>query len=114
MTAYHFRFLNEAGQPTGWIGMAVAPSLGELYWQIDRHGDPNSCQVKTVMRSSFCALLADDSTLSETEFDDSDQEETKWRDPRWPSNVAFLGNGYSQDEPYPNTGDYPEPTWEAT
>lgn len=91
MIAYFFRFL-EDGKPTGWIGFAVAANQDDMFWQIDEHGDPHSCEIQTADRFSWCGIY---NPSTET-FDDQETSESalcvarrearwhnKWRKPYW-------------------------------
>jgi len=40
MIAYAFRFTDDDGIPTNWYGIAFAQDKRELFFQIDKHGDP--------------------------------------------------------------------------
>ena len=49
MKAYWFRFTNDTER---WVGLAVASDWVDLFWQIDSHGDPFSCEIKKVKGSA--------------------------------------------------------------
>ncbi len=63
----------------GWHGLAVGKTMKDLFWQIDGHVDPCSCEYKRIGGASFCfkteACKDEDGYLvpnldSETEFSD--------------------------------------------
>lgn len=54
MKAYWFRIVDEDGKPTGHVGLAIAPDMTELFWQIDEHYDPFACEIKKAKFGSFC------------------------------------------------------------
>jgi hypothetical protein len=49
-----FRFLHDDGSDPDYYGMAAAESVNDLYWKIDEHGDPNSCEIIKVLGASIC------------------------------------------------------------
>lgn len=38
----------------GWHGIAVGKNMKELFWQIDEHADPCSCEYKRITGHSIC------------------------------------------------------------
>jgi hypothetical protein len=84
MIAYAFRFLGEEDQPTGWAGFAFAQNMRDLFWQIDEHGDPYSCHIKTLRRGSACFQLDDNEDISKPEIDiDFIVNNRPWKKPNW-------------------------------
>jgi hypothetical protein len=53
MAAYFFRFLGYDNQPNGLRGFVFARTRLELFWAIDQHGDPYSCELKTARMGSL-------------------------------------------------------------
>lgn len=90
MIAYYFRFINDKKRPTGWIGCAVARDKVELFWEIDRHGDPYRCVIQRARSFSWCAKVHPHS-LRYSQHEITDEldvlDPTGWRRPRWPREV---------------------------
>ena len=90
MIAYYFRFINDDKRPTNWIGCAVAPNRLELFWEIDRYGDPYRCEIQRAHSFSWCAKLHPRS-LRYSKHEITDEVDvldlTGWRRPRWPREV---------------------------
>jgi len=92
-----FRFL-EDGKPTGEVGFAMARTKADLFWEIDRYGNPRSVEIYDVDSMSFCLTEGppedptdpEDTcpTYTDVEFTDrlplySPPETADWRKPRW-------------------------------
>ena len=82
MTAYAFRFVNEAEEPTGYYGFAFGKNKYDLFWQIDEHGDPYSVQVRTIDRGSVCFLIENDELIKH-EIEADYIEFGTWKRPNW-------------------------------
>lgn len=87
MIAYFFRFISD-GEPTGHVGFALAENKEEMLWQIDEHGDPYHCQIKTTANFSWCAkseCFGDvvDMSNHETSSNTPMPKDNGWRDPPW-------------------------------
>ena len=70
MKTIAFRFLGEAGEPTGYIGVASAANWTDLYWLVDEFGDPHRSEFKVLDRAGACwheAWQGDDCETSEYE-----------------------------------------------
>ena len=93
MIAYLFRFINEDdGLPSNWYGVAFARDKKELFWQIDQHGDPYGCQIKTATNASICWVVAPGEDRDPEKYERSEEllcleEETGWKTPKWPDGV---------------------------
>jgi hypothetical protein len=61
--AYYFRWPG-----SGWVGLAVAPTMHDIFWAIDEFGDPYDAEIKRAARGGFCVRGDDD----EREFEYSD------------------------------------------
>lgn len=99
--SYYFRFMSK-GKPTGHIGLAIASSMRELFWEIDQYGDPSDVQIHPVQSGSFCIKVVeteDEISFREFELTDyiPDADSKKWRnfdriianlDPYTPTSVA--------------------------
>jgi hypothetical protein len=87
MIAYAFRFTDDDGIPTNWYGIAFAQDKRELFFQIDMHGDPYRCQIKTLQRGSATFLineLEDTMDIVETDIDmDFMDDDNPWKTPKW-------------------------------
>ena len=86
-TAYYFRFVND-GEPTGWVGFAMADNQDGLMLAIDRHGDPYRCEVQTAKSFSCCVQVLNDGDCHEysgVEFHDMMPlpDYDGWRTPSW-------------------------------
>lgn len=94
MIACHFRFVNDKG-PTGFYGIAFANTKRDLFWEIDRYGDPYSVEIKRACHGSFCCRAENvdcedvDPSLSELEFEVPFNE--KWKSPKWPDPACPSG-----------------------
>ena len=105
--AVYFRFLDDSGNLTNWVGLAVAPSLRDLFWKIDEHGDPYQCLIQQVAYTSICVEVnceesgEDDFEIDYLSVEPSDtislysNKELKaglgkdWFQPKWPKNIKF-------------------------
>ena len=54
MISVVFRIIDEDGLPNGFYGIAVAPTMVDLFWKIDEHCDPWSCEISTLKYGSIC------------------------------------------------------------
>lgn len=54
MKAYYFRFMNDDGLPTGWVGLVVGKTMDEIFECIDEYGDPYTVQIQTAKKGGFC------------------------------------------------------------
>ena len=93
MLAYWFRFVNDDGEPTGHMGLAVGRNQDDLYWQIDEFGDPGRVEVQTANLGGMCWK---DTKTPEGEDEGFDREEheisemapdpfydKRWKKPKW-------------------------------
>jgi len=93
--AYWFRFINDDGAPTGYMGLVVGQSQDDIYLQIDEFGDPGRIEVRTVDMGGVCwkdvPITPDedgDDIGSRSEFDVSENSpdslrDKAWRTPKW-------------------------------
>jgi len=89
MLAYWFRFVNDDGEPTGYMGLVSGYSHDDIYLQIDEFGDPGRVEIQTAKLGGVCwkETLADEE-VDRTELEIiervPDQFESKgWRKPKW-------------------------------
>lgn len=85
MLAYYFRWPGN-----NWVGLAVAPTMNDIFWAIDEFGDPTGVEIQKAARGGFCVRWDKDGSTEEFEYSDStpvfDEDETK----KW---VAFKWGG---------------------
>lgn len=102
MRAFWFRWIDDKGKK-GWMGLAVARTPEELFWEIDQHGDPTTCEVLPVKHGSFCVEV--NSPMFQEATGESDVEtrlrdftpgedffcmqDVKWRKPNWHLSQAY-------------------------
>ena len=84
MTSYFFKFVTVEGADTGYVGLAVAPDLRLLFWEIDQYGDPMHCKVMTAARGSFCQNVH---SVAHEYCDLPELDDPAWRDPKWPTDL---------------------------
>jgi hypothetical protein len=88
MKAVYFKFTNEEGDPTGWVGFAFARTIRGIYWQIDQYGDPSMCLIKPAQCGSFCYTEENQETMDD-DFEFCDElgmallESEGWQKPEW-------------------------------
>ena len=90
MKAVYFRFINDESKPTGWIGLAVAKDTIDLFWVIDRFGNPHYVEILPIREGGMCVHFEDiddcdicddiDSTGLPNPYD----SEEAWEKPKWP------------------------------
>ena len=84
---YYFRIL-ENGIPNGYMGIAAAPNMEDMFWKIDEHCDPFAVEVIPANYTSVCwhSKTDGDSVIS-SEFELSEiyplPELKGWRKPKW-------------------------------
>lgn len=89
MRAVWFRFIDQDGEPTGFVGMVAAHTAEGLFWAIDEFGDPYAAQIKTVkFHGGFCCKEAADlDDLEISSWESSEQmpfpDDEGWRTPKW-------------------------------
>ena len=89
MIAYYFRVIDENEQPTGWVGFAAAANMVDLFWEIDKYGNPHLAEVQKAQSFSWCAQLNSESLEyhdHEVTEDCESLDPDKWKKPRWPDN----------------------------
>ena len=96
MLAYWFRLMDGNGQqPTGYVGLAVAPNMRDMFWEIDQYCDPYQVQLKTVRNGSVCTLEPEDDDAERSEWEASGwfpmSSDLGWRVPRWPDPSYGIG-----------------------
>lgn len=97
MKTWFFRFVDEDRRPTGYVGMATASNLRDLFWTIDEFGDPYMAQVVQASGSTGICLHvetyrgqngelldAEDSNLEKSWRFPLPDEPLEWKTPRWP------------------------------
>jgi hypothetical protein len=96
MPAYYFRAIDDDNLPTGFIGLACANSLAELFWCIDEFCDPYRIEVCSTRAAAICfnsKALVDEVGETCIEFADPEVSEgfllanhgdCHWRKPKWP------------------------------
>jgi len=79
--AYYFRWPGN-----DWVGLAVAPTMDDIFWVIDEFGDPSEVEIQKTSTGGFCVRQDGD----ETEFEYSDRtpvfdedETKKWITYKW-------------------------------
>lgn len=108
MKAVYYRFLNEDGNFTDYVGMAIAKDMVDLFWIIDEFGNPHSCVIKDIQGGGICFNVKS-LGLDESEETEELQEEScdlefelsgafasqltsnKWQTPKWPSPEKIYG-----------------------
>jgi hypothetical protein len=75
--AYYFRWPG-----SGWVGLAVAPTMNDIFWAIDEFGNPYDAEIQKTDRGGFCVRQDGD----EREFEYSDSTPLPDDDRGW---VAF-------------------------
>lgn len=94
---YWFRFIDrETGEPTGYMGLAVARDMVELFWEIDQYGDPFGVEIRPVERGSFCAHFQDEPNegtdlFSEVKITEYLPGKERWRKPDWSDYEVICG-----------------------
>ena len=94
MPAYWFRFINDNGDPTGYMGLVVGQSQDDIYLQIDEFGDPGRVEVRRVDMGGVCwkdlpiEPDEDDDCVVRSEFEVSENSpdslrDKAWRTPKW-------------------------------
>lgn len=89
MIACYFRFINDDGVPVGYYGIAIARTKRDLFWEIDKYGDPYCVEILTVPSMSFCLYAEnaesenEDPEFSRVEFSKVEFN-GKWIKPKWP------------------------------
>jgi hypothetical protein len=89
MLAYWFRFVNDDGEPTGYMGLVSGYSHDDIYLQIDEFGDPGRVEIQTAKLGGVCwkeTFIDEEVERTELEITDMvpDQFDSKgWRKPRW-------------------------------
>lgn len=63
MKAYYFRFV-DGKKPTGHVGLVCGQDMADIFYEIDRYGNPYDTQLRPITLGSFC-ILAKDSTAFE-------------------------------------------------
>lgn len=100
--ACYFRFVG-----TDYIGIAVADSVLDLFWNIDQYGDPFQTEIAIIRSGSVCFKRTrggkegeETEEISEVEYDEGMEDnfsrrsmKTTWRVPIWPElNVLYGRN----------------------
>jgi hypothetical protein len=94
MLAYWFRFVNDDGEPTGYMGLVSGYSHDDIYLQIDEFGDPGRVEIQTAKLGGVCWKETPwEETCTGEEFDRTELEITEmvpnqfeskgWRKPKW-------------------------------
>lgn len=111
MRAWWFRWIDEGGKK-GWMGLAVARTTEELFWEIDQHGDPTTCEVLPVKHGSFCIevnrpmfrdpLVEPGPRTRLRAFapgeDFLNLQDAKWRKPNWHLSQVYAALGKPTEE----------------
>lgn len=100
-----FRFLHDDNSHPEFYGLAVAESLKDLFFKIDEHGDPYSCEIMKVSNVSICLKLSEeffdmdsvdhDDPYSEWEISDSlwdGFQSNKFKKPNWKNIHDYYSN----------------------
>ena len=95
MIACLFRFPFRNTMPKDhYVGMAIAPDMESLFWQIDTHGDPFDCEIAVLTESCRGASIFFRVEFSEDEGEDpkcsdierhtyDNEEDRDWFTPSW-------------------------------
>ena len=54
MKAFYFRFLNDDGKATGWVGLVVGQTMDQIFDCIDEYGNPYTVQIQAAKKGGFC------------------------------------------------------------
>jgi hypothetical protein len=74
--AVMFRFIDAAGKPTGYVGIAFARDDKELFWTIDEFGDPYSVELANLKQAGMCIKCDVNNGDIEAEINSSEVEIT--------------------------------------
>lgn len=82
MSTYLFRFKNEEGTATAYMGIVSAMSMYELWWAIDEYGDPNGAEYLKCndLAISMCFKYDDDETNDEPLLSEQETGGIFWLD----------------------------------
>jgi hypothetical protein len=88
MKAVYFRFMTSDGDSSGWVGLAVAKNTIELFWVIDRFGDPHGCEIMPIENAGMCVHRVEEDFEECDDVDFTGQpdpyENEGWQKPKWP------------------------------
>ncbi|MFZ2736660.1 MAG: hypothetical protein WBI20_15025 [Burkholderiaceae bacterium] len=109
MIAYHFRFVDDDGEPTGYMGTAFTKTKDSLFWEIDRYGDPHRSEIKPATCGSFCCKVGEQDDRTGDWGDDTEYEISEstpifytdgWIKPTWSRDWAsmYLKNRSKNDQ----------------
>ena len=88
--AYWFKFEHTFDNSKFTIGLAVARDMGELFWRIDEHGDPNTVYLIPAKSGSISRTFTEvsDGEYLAMETDGSEHEPSfldhRWKLKAWP------------------------------
>ena len=85
MISIVFRMIDEDGLPNGFYGIAVAPTMVDLFWKIDEHCDPWSCEISTLKYGSIFF----NTIKSEKNDDDDIQDSEPYYSPIGDASIKF-------------------------
>lgn len=54
MKAFYFRFLDDSGKATGWVGLVVGQTMNQIFDCIDEYGNPYTVQIQAAKKGGFC------------------------------------------------------------
>ena len=58
MKAFYFRFLDDSGKATGWVGLVVGQTMNQIFDCIDEYGNPYTVQIQAA-KAKARKLLAE-------------------------------------------------------
>ena len=90
MINFYFRFVDEDGKPTGYIGYVQGADARDVFERIDQYGNPYFVELSRSHGASYCKLqteIEDEIEDSKYEFDESEpfanDKERYWYRPTW-------------------------------
>ena len=90
MINFYFRFINEDGKPTGYIGYVQGTDARDVFERIDQYGNPYFVELSRSHGASYCKLQTEDGDEIEDssfEFDESEpfatDKKRHWYRPTW-------------------------------
>jgi len=71
-----FRFIDlSTGKPTGFVGIAWARDMKELFWEIDQYGNPYSVEIAVLPVASVCSQYYGDNDVFQNPYGDIEVSE---------------------------------------
>ena len=96
MIAYWYRFIDDDGEPTGWIGLAIGENRQAIFDSIDEFGDPYCCEVQRAHYGGYCRQV------EVVKFKDGDVDLFEYE------NISYQMSGA---EPFLNDSDWKKIDW---